>query len=172
MDRESAAPQRAQMSDEELQEWIESISLSSFGVPFRHQARFNTRLSSTGGRYFLKSHNIEINPHQLAAFGRDEVESIIKHELCHYHLHLRGMGYKHRDADFKTLLAQVGGSRYCQTLPANDARSKSRQARPFRYKLQCTACGHSYMRKKRMDPRRYQCGKCSGRLQLYELSGS
>lgn len=37
------------------------------------------------------------------------MERIIKHELCHYHLHLRGMGYKHRDADFKTLLAQVGG---------------------------------------------------------------
>ena len=28
-----------------------------------------------------------------------------------------GKGYKHRDHDFKTLLNQVGGSRYCQVVP-------------------------------------------------------
>lgn len=76
------------MSNEELQAWVERISEESFGLPFRHRATFNRRLSTTGGRYFMKSHHIEINPHQLEANGREEVEKIIKHELCHYHLHL------------------------------------------------------------------------------------
>lgn len=92
------------MTDEQLQAWIEQISLRSFGVPFRHQARFNSRLRTTGGRYFMKSHHIEINPAQLVTYGEEEVERIIKHELCHYHLHLAGRGYQHRDADFKALL--------------------------------------------------------------------
>lgn len=105
------------MTNEELQAWIERISMDSFGVPFRHEAVFNKRLTTTGGRYMLRSHRIEINPHQLAVYGADEVEKIIKHELCHYHLHIRGRGYKHRDPEFKQLLAQVGGSRYCQGLP-------------------------------------------------------
>lgn len=153
------------MSNEELQMWIEQISLDSFGVPFRHKASFNSRLTTTGGRYFVKSHNIEINPQQLAMFGREETEKIIKHELCHYHLHLAKRGYMHRDADFKQLLAQVGGSRYCQTLPG----AKARRTLPYRYKLVCMACGMEYPRKRRPDPKRYRCGKCSGRLKLVAI---
>lgn len=154
-----------QMSNEELQRWVEQVSQDSFGLPFRHQAVFNSRLSTTGGRYFMKSHNIEINPRQLETFGREETERIIKHELCHYHLHLTGGGYRHRDADFKRLLAQVGGSRYCQTLP--DA--KRRAPLPYRYKLVCTACRTEYLRKRKLDPGRYRCGKCAGRLKLLTI---
>lgn len=153
------------MSNEELQLWIEQVSRDYFGVPFRHKASFNSRLSSTGGRYFTKSHNIEINPHQLAMFGREETEKIIKHELCHYHLHLAKRGYMHRDADFKQLLAQVGGSRYCQSLPG----AKARKSLPYRYKLVCTACAMEYLRKRRVDPKRYRCGKCKGKLKLLTL---
>lgn len=153
------------MTNEELQLWIEQVSRDSFGVPFRHKASFNSRLSSTGGRYFTKSHNIEINPHQLAIFGREETEKIIKHELCHYHLHLAKRGYMHRDTDFKSLLAQVGGSRYCQTLPG----AKARKSLPYRYKLICTACAMEYPRKRKVDPKRYRCGKCSGKLKLLAL---
>lgn len=153
------------MSNEELQLWIEQVSRDYFGVPFRHKASFNSRLSSTGGRYFTKSHNIEINPHQLAMFGREETEKIIKHELCHYHLHLAKRGYMHRDADFKQLLAQVGGSRYCQSLPG----AKARRSLPYRYKLICTACAMEYLRKRKVDPKRYRCGKCKGKLKLLTL---
>lgn len=153
------------MSNGELQLWIEQVSRDYFGVPFRHKASFNSRLSSTGGRYFTKSHNIEINPHQLAMFGREETEKIIKHELCHYHLHLAKRGYMHRDADFKQLLAQVGGSRYCQSLPG----TKARKSLPYRYKLVCTACAMEYLRKRRVDPKRYRCGKCKGKLKLLTL---
>lgn len=156
------------MSNEELQAWVEKISLESFRVPFRHQATFNRRLSSTGGRYFMKSHNIEINPHQLATNGKEEVEKIIKHELCHYHLHIAGRGYRHRDADFKSLLQAVGGSRFCKSLPKGQAAGR-RQPEPYRYKLRCSVCGTEYLRKRKMNPARYRCGKCSGRLTLLKL---
>lgn len=75
---------------------------------FLHKATFNGRLTSTGGRYFTKSHHIEISRRQLEQFGADDVEKIIKHELCHYHLHILGRGYQHRDEEFKTLLQEVG----------------------------------------------------------------
>lgn len=156
------------MTNEQLQAWVEQISLHSFGVPFRHQASFNPRLRTTGGRYFMKSHHIEINPSQLAAYGQDEVERIIKHELCHYHLHLSGRGYRHRDADFKALLQRVGGSRYCHSLPGG----KERKVLPHRYKLICTDCGMEYLRKRRVDPSRYRCGQCAGRLRLMVLDNS
>lgn len=152
------------MDNYELQQWVERVSLASFGRPFLHKATFNSRLKSTGGRYFTGSHHIEISPHQLSSFGAGETEKIIKHELCHYHLHIMGLGYKHRDQDFKLLLARVGGSRYCQSLP--DKKSK---VQPYRYKLQCTSCGMEYLRKRRVDPKRYLCGRCRGKLNLLQL---
>jgi SprT-like protein len=102
------------MEDRELQQWIEQISIASFGRPFVHQARFNRRLRSTGGRYFTKSHDIEISWMQWETFGRDEIEKIIKHELCHYHLHILKRGYQHRDNDFKNF---AGTSRRYPVLP-------------------------------------------------------
>ncbi|WP_338554896.1 SprT family protein [Paenibacillus sp. KS-LC4] len=150
------------MKDEELQQWVERVSLESFGRPFKHMATFNGRLKATGGRYFMKSHHIEISPYQLSTFGVEETEKIIKHELCHYHLHLLKRGYRHRDEDFKRLLAQVGGSRYCQSLP-------ERRVEPFRYKLVCKDCGMEYPRKRRINPAKYACGKCRGKLFLKTL---
>lgn len=153
------------MDDRELQAWVERVSLEWFGRPFRHRATFNPRLRTTGGRYFLKTHNIEINPKQLEQFGPEETEKIIKHELCHYHLHLMNRGYRHRDRDFRELLAKVGGTRYCRSLPG--ARPKT--PRPARYVLECRSCGASYPRRRKMDPRRYVCGSCGGNLRLYML---
>jgi len=153
------------MNNEMLQSWVERISLQYFNLPFRHKATFNRRLRSTGGRYFTKSHDIEISPHQLEAYGAEETEKIIKHELCHYHLHLLKRGYRHRDADFKQLLAQVGGSRFCQALPGRE----NRKSQPYKYKLVCRACGQEYMRKRRVDPAKYACGKCRGKLLIKML---
>ena len=53
---------------------------------------------------FFESHNIEINKKHYEEFGIEELIGIIKHELCHYHLHIEKRGYKHRDQDFKELL--------------------------------------------------------------------
>lgn len=152
------------MTDQELQILVESVSQQSFAKPFRHQARFNARLRTTGGRYLLKTHDIEINPRHLTEHGEAELLGIIKHELCHYHLHLERKGYRHADQDFKTLLKAVGGSRYCQSLP-----TVGRKTRSYKYELLCEHCGMSYKRKRKMDPTRYVCGRCRGRLRLRAL---
>lgn len=152
------------MDDKQLQMWVERISLQWFKRPFLHKAVFNRRLRSTGGRYFMKSHHIDISWQQYETFGAEEVEKIIKHELCHYHLHLQRKGYRHQDDDFKKLLAEVGGSRFCKALAP---RKKAVQA--YKYKLECEACGTAYLRKRRMDPRKYACGKCRGKLKLLPL---
>jgi SprT-like protein len=149
------------MDNQELQIWVERVSIQYFGLPFRHRAVFNPRLRTTGGRYFTKTHHIEISPHQLEVYGPEETEAIIKHELCHYHLHLQGKGYKHRDADFKALLAKVGGSRHCRPLPG------AARTLPIRYLLVCRDCGQTYPRKRKVDPRKYVCGRCRGKLRLF-----
>jgi SprT-like protein len=151
------------MTEQELQKLVEAISAEHFSMPFRHRARFNHRLRTTGGRYLLKTHDIELNPRHLQEHGEAELIGIIKHELCHYHLHLAGKGYKHADRDFKTLLAQVGGSRYCQQV------GEGRRSLPFKYELICRQCGMSYKRKRKLNPARYRCGRCGGKLQLARL---
>ncbi|WP_010276570.1 SprT family protein [Paenibacillus senegalensis] len=154
------------MNNDDLQRWVEQISEVYFQRPFVHKAVFNPRLSATGGRYFTGTHNIEISLKQYEAYGKDEVESIIKHELCHYHLHLTGKGYRHRDQDFRLLLAQVGGSRYCQALPSRQQKARERK---HRYLLRCTQCSAEYLRKRRMDTAKFVCGSCKGRLELFVL---
>ncbi|MFB9768542.1 SprT family protein [Lactiplantibacillus modestisalitolerans] len=147
------------MTDAELQTLVCEISRRAFQRPFNHQAVFNARLRTTGGRYQLQSHNIDINPKMLTDFGRATLIGVIKHELCHYHLHLTHRGYRHRDPAFKQLLAQVGGSRYA---PA----PKQPRVRTYRYTYQCQRCGQLYRRQRRMDPTRYTCGRCRGPIKL------
>lgn len=91
------------MNNDKLQRMVENLSEEKFGRTFRHCAYFNKRLRTTGGRYLLKSHDIEINPKQYEHYGEDAVVKIILHELCHYHLHIAGKGYQHKDQDFKTI---------------------------------------------------------------------
>ncbi|MDP4086402.1 MAG: SprT family protein [Bacillota bacterium] len=148
------------MNDQELQILVEEISVSSFNKSFKHKAVFNPRLRSTGGRYLLKTHNIEMNKKYLDQFGEGELQGIIKHELCHYHLHLEGKGYQHRDLDFKQLLKRVGAPRYCSHLIEPSKKSTFRKM----YLYECSKCHLQYKRKRAMDTSRYVCGKCRGKL--------
>jgi SprT-like protein len=148
------------VENKELQELVEEISSKCFGKPFGHKAFFNNRLRTTGGRYMLRSHNIEINIKYLAEHGIEELSGIIKHELCHYHLHIEGKGYKHRDRDFRELLQKVDAPRHCTPLAAS-----SRQERKVIFYI-CTSCRLVYKRKKRINTDRYVCGKCKGKLKL------
>ena len=107
------------MNYEQLTLWVQEVSMTYFKKPFRHQAVFNKRLRTTGGRYLLQTHNIEINPKYLEEYGEQEVEGIIKHELCHYHLHIEGKGYRHGDMDFQMLMQQTGSPRYCRPITAS-----------------------------------------------------
>lgn len=150
------------MQDYILQQLVEDISLTFFKLPFKHQASFNGRLRTTGGRYLLKTHNIEINPKQLEVFGEDALVGIIKHELCHYHLHLQKKGYQHKDKEFQQLLAEVGGSRYCKLIP------QSRRENKVVHVFECCNCKLPFERKRNIDTKKYVCGKCRGRIRKVE----
>ncbi|MGP6139968.1 MULTISPECIES: SprT family protein [unclassified Jeotgalibaca] len=142
-----------------LQQLVEDISLKYFSRPFLHQATFNPRLKTTGGRYLLRSHNLDFNKRVWELYGREELISVIKHELCHYHLHLEGKGYRHRDQDFKQLLAATGGSRYVK-----DLRSELEKEKLLHY--MCSDCGQMIPRKKKINTAKYVCGRCKGKLTL------
>ncbi|MBS4219429.1 SprT family protein [Bacillus sp. FJAT-49711] len=149
------------MTNEELQSLTEEISARFFRKPFKHSAFFNPRLRTTGGRYMLSSHNIEINRHYYDEHGFDELVGIVKHELCHYHLHIEGKGYKHGDKDFRALMQQVGAPRHCSPLSQGEKRQTSLKT----YFYKCMSCGQGYRRQRRVNTNRYVCGKCSGKLE-------
>lgn len=142
------------MTEQALQRHMERVSLQFFQKRFQHQARFNSRLRTTGGRYLLQSHDIEMNPRYLENFGLDYFIGIMKHELCHYHLHLEGKGYQHRDADFRALLAKVDAPRFCQAIPTTQKM----------HRYTCLSCQTEFLRKRRFDVKKYRCGRCNGRL--------
>lgn len=142
------------MTDQTLQALVETISVTSFHRPFLHQARFNARLRTTGGRFHLNDSHLDFNPRLFAAVDDETRAGIIKHELCHYHLAQAGRGYMHRDADFKRLLAAVGGLRYAPALAQASAR----------YHYHCSHCGTNYARTRRINLRKYVCGRCHHRL--------
>ena len=144
------------MNEHELQNLTEEISRTSFHREFTHKITYNKRLRSSGGRYLLKTGNIEINPLVEQELGLEALVGVIKHELCHYHLHQTGGGYRHRDADFKRLLHQVGGSRFVERMKEPN----------FIY--ECVDCHHRYPRMRKMNTHRYVCGKCRGKLILLE----
>ncbi|WP_026692993.1 SprT family protein [Peribacillus kribbensis] len=148
------------MEQKQLQQLVEQISLQSFGKKFQHKASFNPRLRTTGGRYLLKSHNIEINKKYYEQLGEKELIGIIKHELCHYHLHLEGRGYQHRDSEFRELLKEVDAPRFCQVLPQADRKPRSQRVIEYT----CQSCRQVYRRRRKVDTSRYVCGKCRGKL--------
>ena len=147
------------MNEEELQKLVEQISLQSFGRPFLHLVNITRRMTTTGGRYHLDDHYLEFNAHFLTPDHYSDLVGIIKHELCHYHLHLLGLGYQHRDHDFKVLLKRVGGSRYAPDIGL-------RKTRKRHYLYVCQNCGLQYPRVRRLNTRRYRCGRCHGKLKL------
>ena len=147
------------MNQAELQELVERLSFAYFNQPFNHQASFNKRLRTTGGRYHLTSHNLDFNPRILNGFGRDVFEGIIKHELCHYHLHLSGKGYRHADSDFKQLLEKVEGLRYTPSL-------ELKQGKVTRWEYKCKGCDQTVYRKRRFNVVKYICVKCKNQFEL------
>ena len=145
------------MTELQLQCLVEKLSLEKFKKKFQHRAYFNERLRTTGGRYLLHTHHIEINPVFYETIGEQELTGIILHELCHYHLHIEGKGYQHRDLDFKQLLKRVGAPRFCASLPIEDKKV---------YHYQCINCSQYYIRKRKMALKKYRCGKCKGEIIL------
>ncbi|WP_353989383.1 SprT family protein [Pediococcus argentinicus] len=148
------------MTDTDLQQLVERIALNSFHQPFKYKAFFNKRLKTTGGRYHLNDHHIDINPLMFTEFGMETLEGVIKHELVHYFIHMSGEKPSHQNPHFKQLLLQVGGLQYA---PFNaQAHSRSR----LKIEYVCQRCGQSYIRRSHIDTKRYVCSRCQGRLML------
>ena len=143
------------MTNEELEILVKKISINFFGREFKHQAVFNSRLRTTGGRYHLKTHHLDFNPKIVEHFSMEIFEGIIKHELCHYHLHLKNKGYSHGDSDFKRLLKEVEGLRYTPSF-------EEKKGEIMRWSYQCNDCGIKIYRKRRFNLMRYRCGQCYG----------
>lgn len=141
------------LSNQELTEKVRQLSLLYFKQPFIHEAFWNQRLRTTGGRFFPKDLHLDFNP-KMAALT--EFDGVILHELTHYHLYRAKKGYQHRDADFKKLLAQVGGLRYAPSVAK----------RSTRYIYCCQSCQQHYQRQRKIDIKKYRCGKCRGILRL------
>lgn len=139
------------ITEAQLQLYVTQISNQYFNQPFDHVARFNKRLRTTGGRYLLRTHNLEFNPKMVHLI---EFEGIVKHELVHYHLHLQQKGFQHKDATFKALLNEVDGLRYSPRLV---------QSQQHVWHYQCEN-KHQIMRRRRFFENNYRCGKCGGKI--------
>lgn len=150
------------MQQSELEQLVDDLSVTYFKKPFIDQVNFNQRLRTTGGRYLPSVRRIELNPKYLEELGMNEFIGIIKHELCHYHLHIAGKGYKHGDKEFKQLLKETNSPRHCQALPTTLQKSLIEYV--------CHECGQHYQRRRKIDLSKYRCGKCQGRLQKVEVS--
>lgn len=148
-------------NDQALFRFVDSISRRYFHKPFLHEVQFNHRLRTTGGRYIPEKKVIQLNPKYLTEMDEEEFIGIIKHELCHYHLHVEGKGFKHGDASFKELLKRTGSPRHCRPLKSEENR--------YRYTYVCNYCEHTYRRVRRINLDKYRCGKCKGTLSM--LSG-
>lgn len=144
------------LSEKELYMLVNELSINYFNKPFVDKVKFNSRLRTTGGRYLPSKRIIELNPKYFLEADRDEFIGIIKHELCHYHLHIEGKGYKHADPEFKALLSKTGSPRHCKPLPSNVERT--------RYIYKCRQCNQIYKRVRRVNIARYRCGVCKGKL--------
>jgi len=138
---------------QQLMTYVTHISTKYFNRAFQHEVRFNNRLRTTGGRYLVKSHNLEFNPRMA---NLPEFEGIVKHELVHYHLHLQNLGYQHRDADFKKLLSQVNGLRFAPNLNAKKIPNHI-------WQYQCEK-KHTIFRQRRFQTDNYRCGKCGSKI--------
>ncbi|MBX4221213.1 SprT family protein, partial [Enterococcus lactis] len=71
-----------------MQQLGEERSLESFQRPYKHQAMFNPRLRTSGWRYHLNDHHLDFNVKLFEESAKETIEGIIKHDLCHYPLHL------------------------------------------------------------------------------------
>lgn len=149
------------LSNDNLFRLVNDLSWKYFNKPFKHDVTFNSRLRTTGGRYIPVRKIIELNAKYYVEMDEAEFIGIIKHELCHYHLHIEGKGYKHGDQAFKDLLKVTGSPRHCNPLPS--------QKKNRKYKYKCKQCDHEYKRVRRVDIKKYRCGKCNGQLMVSSI---
>lgn len=138
------------LDEQNLFNLTNELSKTYFQKPFKHTIKYNNRLRTTGGRYIPTLKTIEINPKYVLEMTQEHLIGIIKHELCHYHLHIEGKNFRDNDTDFITLINKIGAPKYCQPLPSSMKR----------YIYMCKKCKLEYKRKRRVNVKKYKCGRC------------
>lgn len=144
----------------DLTKYVQQVSREDFGREFRHTAHWNNRLRTTGGRFFTRDGHLDFNPKLYEEYGIDIFRKIVRHELCHYHLYYQNKGYKHGDRDFKGLLQAVDGLRY----------APSRKSTSIAHLYRCKSCNQEFVRRRRIDLKKYRCEWCRSPLQQIEKS--
>lgn len=161
------------LSEQDLINLVNELSVEHFGNPVTHSISFNKRLKTTAGRVMHKYLEdkltrtktitllrIEFNPAYLKEYGMEEFIGTIKHELVHYHCLINGKGHKHGDKDFisecKRINAPLGGC-------AKSMKHKNN----WKYLYECIKCKIPMYRHKILDLRRIKC-KCGAYVVLME----
>lgn len=137
------------LTNEGILETASFLSRVHFGADFGGTIRINARLRTSAGRYLQKQNLIEINPKYVAAYGEQGLLDTLKHELIHYHYPRARHG-----PVFRREAVRIGCSRFCSPLPGS--------APQLRYT--CRECGKSYLRRRRLNLKKYRCGACKGNL--------
>jgi predicted SprT family Zn-dependent metalloprotease len=121
---------------------------------------WNSRLSSTAGRFCPGSRNILFKREakiEVASYlrdladGQDHVRDTVLHEMIHYFLWHRRQPYGHTP-EFHQILKRVGAKRF-NTVP---------KFRPVKYWYECPGCLRRIPAKRKMD--RYACATCCERF--------
>lgn len=65
-----------------LTDYVKTVSIEDFGWEFKHQALWNKRLRTTGGRFFPKDGHLDFNPklyeeHGLETFRKSSATSSV-----------------------------------------------------------------------------------------------
>lgn len=62
-----------------LTDYVRQVSLEDFGLVFKHEAFWNQRLRTTGGRFFPKDGHLDFNPKMYEAVDELTFRKIVRH---------------------------------------------------------------------------------------------
>ena len=132
---------------------MKTVSLEDFDKPLR--CDWNTRRAQLVDVFPAGSHLDLIKLYEN--IGEDVRKSFdISFAII---IFILKVGYKHSDVDFKELLRKVDGLRYAPSL------AKKEQF----YRYRCQKCGQEYHRKRRVNTKKYVCGRCHGKLSYVDI---
>lgn len=149
-------------SDAELKALVQRLSLSQFNAEFKHEAKYNPHLRTTGGRVVfprIRRHVLEdriymeINPKLVD----DDLNGVILHELAHYHLYFKKGLHRENDPEFRQTLKDLNAPLHSPL---------HRKQKSF-YVYQCVApAHHQYSRNRKIDIKKMRCGFDKAKLEL------
>lgn len=146
------------MDTQDLYQLANSLSLQFWQKPLTIKVVWNTRLRSSAGRYIYSKagpQRIEVSYQEYIDYGLAEVVNILKHELCHFHLHQQNKAFQDGSVVFKQECQRVGAQltakpravKYVQIFCSSCGQLLGYRQR-IRKNLISSCCGSSLMRGK------------------------